>query len=474
MSGVVYQAHTKTKAKPKARAKPQNRNYNQDRNAANDKIYNYNNEATDTESFVSQKAELKEVVNHRFSVLGVDIEFPFPPYGIQKAMMNKIILALSNKHHCLIESPTGTGKTLVLVCSVLAWQRKSTALLHPFVSQKYQDKLRESRQDSKSNLAKPCTCGRRINFKAKLIEEDFNDENNESCLKKPRLSDSPSKGNDPDTTVIDFDDDDDCKIVEIDAEKTHKSIQIDDLENIPTYEASQQAELKAELCLSCLALEAEKTYVDLCGDDSQDGCSSGGGEKTVVHSEVRKCRIPKIYYGTRTHKQISQVIREVNKTDYRSKFNMTILASRDRTCINEEVKGLATRNDRCRELVSNERDDKNNKPTCRYYQDNQSRELAFLALQEHYNDRAFDIEEAANFAQQHHSCPFYGLRTSQSKVDITFCPYNYILDPTIRQAMNINLKNSIIILDEAHNIEDTCRDSASFNITSRHVSICRT
>lgn len=27
------------------------------------------------------------------------------------------------------------------------------------------------------------------------------------------------------------------------------------------------------------------------------------------------------------------------------------------------------------------------------------------------------------------------------------------------------MKNSIVILDEAHNIEDVCRDSASFNFT---------
>lgn len=50
-------------------------------------------------------------------------------------------------------------------------------------------------------------------------------------------------------------------------------------------------------------------------------------------------------------------------------------------------------------------------------------------------------------------------------VDIIFAPYNYIIDPRIRSSMNINLKNSIVIVDEAHNTEDACRESTTFSIT---------
>jgi len=42
----------------------------------------------------------------------------------------------------------------------------------------------------------------------------------------------------------------------------------------------------------------------------------------------------------------------------------------------------------------------------------------------------------------------------KTSAQIIFCPYNYLVDPGIRKAMEINLKNQVVVLDEAHNIED--------------------
>lgn len=38
------------------------------------------------------------------------------------SLLHQIIQALNHNHNALLESPTGSGKSLALLCSVLAWQ----------------------------------------------------------------------------------------------------------------------------------------------------------------------------------------------------------------------------------------------------------------------------------------------------------------------------------------------------------------
>ena len=52
----------------------------------------------------------------------VDVDFPFSPYKCQEDYMGHVIEALQLKQNAILESPTGTGKTLCLLCSVLAWR----------------------------------------------------------------------------------------------------------------------------------------------------------------------------------------------------------------------------------------------------------------------------------------------------------------------------------------------------------------
>uniref|UniRef100_A0A3Q2G9H1 DNA 5'-3' helicase n=1 Tax=Cyprinodon variegatus TaxID=28743 RepID=A0A3Q2G9H1_CYPVA len=61
-------------------------------------------------------------------------------------------------------------------------------------------------------------------------------------------------------------------------------------------------------------------------------------------------KIPKIFFGTRTHKQITQVAHELKRTVY-SGVHMTILSSRDHTCVNADVAPHSNRNERCKDLL---------------------------------------------------------------------------------------------------------------------------
>lgn len=60
-------------------------------------------------------------------IRGVPVSFPFEPYELQKNYMEKVIESLQNQTNAVLESPTGTGKTLSLLCSTLAWLQMKKA-----------------------------------------------------------------------------------------------------------------------------------------------------------------------------------------------------------------------------------------------------------------------------------------------------------------------------------------------------------
>ena len=63
-----------------------------------------------------------------YQIGGMAVDFPHKAYGSQLAFMGRVISTLDRAQkqghsHALLESPTGTGKTLSLLCSTLAWQK---------------------------------------------------------------------------------------------------------------------------------------------------------------------------------------------------------------------------------------------------------------------------------------------------------------------------------------------------------------
>ncbi len=49
---------------------------------------------------------------------------------------------------------------------------------------------------------------------------------------------------------------------------------------------------------------------------------------------------PQIYYTSRTHSQLSQFVREIQKSPFAESARVVSLASRNNLCINEAVRGL--------------------------------------------------------------------------------------------------------------------------------------
>ena len=69
-------------------------------------------------------------------------------------------------------------------------------------------------------------------------------------------------------------------------------------------------------------------------------------------------------------------------------------------------------------------------------------------------------------------CPYYLALDMQERADIIFMPYNYLIDPRLRDQMGSKIpwKNAVLLFDEAHNIESACADAASFDVSAAHLA----
>lgn len=76
----------------------------------------------------------------------------------------------------------------------------------------------------------------------------------------------------------------------------------------------------------------------------------------------------------------------------------------------------------------------------------------------------------AKLGRETKTCPYYGSRHSIKSAEIIALPYNILFQKDARHSFSINLRNQIVIIDEAHNLIDTIAQIHSVEITDLHVS----
>ena len=54
-----------------------------------------------------------------YKIENINVAFPFPAYAPQLQVMTKVIMALERGENALLEAPTGSGKSLALLCASL-------------------------------------------------------------------------------------------------------------------------------------------------------------------------------------------------------------------------------------------------------------------------------------------------------------------------------------------------------------------
>ncbi|XP_021745170.1 Fanconi anemia group J protein homolog isoform X2 [Chenopodium quinoa] len=286
-----------------------------------------------------------------YHIGGIPVEFPYKPYGSQLAFMGRVISTLDRAQkeghcHALLESPTGTGKSLSLLCSALAWQ------LHRGKNPIFQQQ--HSKPDSRAS-SDPLNHGGGFVVDSQLSETS-------------------------------------------------------------TPETAPPA--------------------------------------TNTMSQSKKS-VPTIYYASRTHSQITQVIREYRKTTYRAP--MAVLASRKHYCTNEKIRNGDNLDEECKLLLENK------EAGCPQFK-NAHRVKSHPSLQKGGCHEAHDIEDLVKIGKTVKGCSYFAARSLAGDAHIVFCPYSYITNPIIRRAMEIDIKGAILVLDEAHNIEDISREAGSVDV----------
>lgn len=245
------------------------------------------------------------------NVRGVKVQFPYEPYPCQVTYMDSVIAALQGSTNALLESPTGTGKTLCLLCSTLAWRaaEESKGLLHP---------------------------------------------------------------------------------------------------------------------------------------------------------------LPRIIFSSRTHTQLAQVAQELRRTAY--PVSACTLGSRAQMCIHptiSKVKGPL----QGRMCSSQGRRQKR----CAYwagYDALQQQGEPSLREADECIPAVADVEDLVAYGRARTVCPYYLSNALSKRRDVVLTPYNYIIDRKRRKMLEGVVEGSVVVFDEAHNLDASCTDVISFEVTSKHLRTC--
>ncbi|KAK3643830.1 ATP-dependent DNA helicase chl1 [Elasticomyces elasticus] len=385
-----------------------------------------------------------------------DFHHPFEPYGIQQQFMEAMYNCIEEGKVGIFESPTGTGKSLSLICSSLTWLREhrrkifentlaaievdddEPAWMAEYAKETRRRDMRRMRDEFESRLTA-------VREKERKIKERH--ARGEPFRKKRKVGDSSvTSASDDDQFVLDdYDSDDDGKK--------------------PT--KPQQSDYSAETTKLMEKLGMLQQQQN--GDELED---------------VNEL---KVFFCSRTHSQLSQFVGELQrvvlppgmppelgKTDKETSeaVKQLSLGSRQNLCINPKVNRLSSQtaiNERCVELQQSSTVTEHKCP----FLPNKDNEDQVLDFRDHALAKIRDIEELAEVGTRLGICPYYASRTAIGAAEIVTLPYPLLLQKTARDALGISLKGHVVIIDEAHNLMGAIESTYSTRISEAQLKRAR-
>ena len=323
-------------------------------------------------------------------------QFPFAPYGIQVEFMQTLYSVLDNDQIGIFSSPTGTGKSLSLLCGTLKW-------------------LTDYRQTLESH---------------EIL--------NEEALER-QINSTSSLQDEPDWVKA----------------FAKRKLSEDRRNQLATVSALQDRKVKYSKGLSTAADEDHLVKLRKMSGYESDDDDFGG-------RPVRTTKTVQVIYASRTHSQLNQFIDELKKTMYPDAYEIRTvsLGSRKQLCLNasvQKLQSLNAMNDRCKDLKTTR--------SCPYLEGDL----------EMFIDKSLskvaDIEDLTMNGKTAHYCSYYGTRHLLPYVDIVTVPYSILLSNNTRKSLGITLENSVVIVDEAHNLIDAISQVYAVELSSASIDI---
>ncbi|CAK9819094.1 General transcription and DNA repair factor IIH helicase subunit XPD [Anthophora plagiata] len=188
--------------------------------------------------------------------------------------------------------------------------------------------------------------------------------------------------------------------------------------------------------------------------------------------------ITKLIYCSRTVPEIEKVIEELKKLmDYYEKETETkpkivglVLSSRKNMCIHPEVsrerEGKIV-DGRCHSLTASYVRERHNydesTPICNFYEG-----FDMEGKEQMMPPGIYSIDDLKEYGRDRNWCPYFLARFTILHAQIVVYSYHYLLDPKIAETVSKELnKSSVVVFDEAHNIDNVCIDSMSVKINRR-------
>ncbi|CAK9071163.1 ATP-dependent DNA helicase CHL1 (Chromosome loss protein 1) [Durusdinium trenchii] len=323
--------------------------------------------------------------------------FPHPPYPSQLDFMAKVYETLEMGGVAVLESPTGTGKTLSLLCPSLSWLRQQELSIMA-------SKL--APEEDADGWAEPLRAQARAS-----AEYVWKRRRERRELRQRRARQSMALTASGAATVP----------------RPMKQRRTADVEQSSRDEAEEgDLSLEAPLQLETVKVP-EKAQEDLFAEKLQ------------------------IIFCSRTHSQLAQVLREIRgipSSAVPENLAVVTLGSRQSLCIHSVVrsraKGAGHFNDLCR-LATEEGATRSLR--CEWKKSAEVMADAFLS-------EMMDIEGMTERgrAPVGGGCPYYGGRRAVQEADVLLVPYQSLVNKETREKLNLRTEGNVLIFDEAHNL----------------------